>query len=281
MNKAKRTAYSQLNSRRVKRWEGLFTKGINNILRKQVDKVVSVLKAEGLHKAQGEADQIIMIDGLAEAIRRLYVFVGLKSARRISAEIKESARAVEKKGFGFDEEWTRDIIRYFQLYLLDKAVLPISVETRRLILVVLDKGISEGWSIDQMADIMKSENFTLIRAKLIARTEIAKAQFYGEELGIENSEWETVETWISAHDHRVRSSHRKVDGDTIDSGGKFKVDRIRNNVVVGYDMMKGPGDPTASIENIANCRCVRSARAKRDERGRLIRKSKNVVALPA
>jgi len=127
---------------------------------------------------------------------------------------------------------------------------------------------------------MVAPDVNLARAKLIARTENVQAQFQGEEIGKQSSEWETEDTWISAHDHRVRSSHRKVDGEVIPDGGRFKVDRVRDGIVIGHDMMKGPGDPNAHIENLANCRCVRSATVVRDERGRLIRKSKNIVALP-
>lgn len=269
-----------MNARRVRKWEGTFASQINKALKKQVSEIVAILKADGVEAAKNAVDNIIMVEGLAVVLRRLYVFVGIQVGKRVLREIRLSARQTEKKaGFGFDEEWTAAIQQFFQLYLLDKAVTPISAETRRLILAILDKGITDGWTIDQMADLMTSEAFTMIRARLIARTEIVKAQFYGEELGIQNSEWESEEQWISAHDHRVRSSHKKVDGETLPSGGKWKVDRIRNKVVIGYDMMRGPGDPTAHIENLANCRCVRSFVARRDERGRLIPKQKKFVDL--
>lgn len=280
MNQKKRRQYSLANARKVKKWEATFTSHINKVLKNQVAGIVSILREKGIHAAQSETHKIIMVDGLASALQRLYIFVGIQSAKRVLREVNLSARQKEKKaGFGFDEIWISLIKRFFELYLLEKAVSPISKETRRLILAILEKGITDGWGIDQMADFMTSDSFTMARARLIARTEITKAQFYGEELGVEASEWETEEQWISAHDHRVRSSHRKVDGETIPSGGKFKVDVIRNNVVVDYDMMKGPGDPEAHVENIIQCRCVRSFVARRDERGRLIPKQKKFVDL--
>lgn len=257
----------------------MFNKRVLAVLKGQVSKVADTLQERGIESARTEADQIISIEGLGQVIRSLYVFVGIASARRVLTEIKRSAKQETKAGFGFDEVWNRAIQEYFKLFLLTKAVLPISAEMRRLILEVIDKGVTEGWGIDRMVQELMTADFPQVRARLITRTEIVKAQFYGEELGIESSEWESNQMWISAHDHRVRSAHRKVDGETIPVGGRFKVDRIRNKVVIGYDMMKGPGDPEAHIENLANCRCVRSVVAARDERGRLIRKSKKLVDL--
>jgi len=57
------------------------------------------------------------------------------------------------------------------------------------------------------------------------------------------------------------------------------VERFRGNILVGHDMMDGPGDRSASIENVANCRCTDARRPVRDERGRLIRKQQNEIAV--
>lgn len=273
MKKKDRTLYSQKNIRRLKRWERLLVKPVAEAIQKQQSAIASVLRERGPQAAIDAANDIIMIDGMSQAVRRIYLLVGLSTARRTLREVNQSAKEPEKKaGFGFDEEWTKSILEYFRLYLLSKAVLPISATIRAKILATLNQGIAEGWGIDRMAFEIEGAGFRLARARLIVRTELLKAQFYGEELGKHAADFETVEEWISAHDHRVRSSHRKVDGETIESGGRFKVDRIRNKVVIGFDMMKGPGDPEASIENIANCRCVRAVRAARDEKGRIIRK---------
>lgn len=256
----------------------MFTRHIAKAIGAETKRIADIARYHGAEAARSEADRILIIDGLAQNIRRLYVFVALKAARRITKEVNTSVKRVEVKVGGDPAEvWTQQIIEFFKLYLLSKAVIPVSATVRAYLLTVIERGLLEGWGIDKMAVELESPEFSLVRARLIARTEIVKAQFYGEQLGIDNSEFETVEMWVSAHDHRVRSSHRKVDGDTIDTGGKFKVDRIRNNVIIGYDMMKGPGDPEASVENVANCRCVRTVRAKRDEKGRIIRKRKNLV----
>jgi hypothetical protein len=264
----------------LKRWEGRFFKDIHGAIKGEFTRIAGVVEQRGILAGIDEAQEIIMVDGLGAVIQKLYQFAGVLTANRTLREINRSAKAGEvKAGFGFDELWQKMIAEYFKLYLLTKAVLPISAEIRKVILETLQLGVTEGWSVDKMAYELLNHDFPLTRARLVTRTELVKAQFYGEELGVEASEWETEEMWISTHDHRVRSSHRKADGQTIASGGRFKVERIRNNVVIGYDMMKGPGDPEAHIENIANCRCVRSVVVARDERGRLIRKQKKLVDL--
>lgn len=53
--------------------------------------------------------------------------------------------------------------------------------------------------------------------------------------------------WVSRHDERVRLSHVLADGQTV---------RLQDRFSVGLAMLMYPGDPTAPIEEIANCRCV-------------------------
>jgi uncharacterized protein with gpF-like domain len=230
-----------------------------------------LVKEKGPEFAKEQIETVLLDDDLAIVIRRIYANVGIKTGKRVLREIKQSA--VETKvGDSVDERWTRQILEFFKLYLLTKAVMPITQETRRRIIEIIDKGISEGWSVDKMAFELETDSFTLVRARLITRTEILKAQFYGEKLGESESEWETVSQWIAAKDHRTRHSHRNIDGEVVKSGNKFAVDRYRGKVKVGTDMMEGPGDPNASAENVIQCRCTRAVTAARDEHGRLIKK---------
>ena len=186
-----------------------------------------------------------------------------------------------KAGFGYNPEWTQDILNYFRFKLLNKAVLPISATTRDQILEILNKGVTEGWSIDRMVQELQGADIPLSRARTIVRTEIGAAQFYGTELGKRSSPFVTVDRWISAHDSRVRHSHQDVDGHIIEEGDKFRVPIYRKNVIVGYDMMTGPGDPEASAGNVINCRCTKVTRAARDKDGNLVRRvSKISVILP-
>lgn len=258
--------------RRVKLFEREYMRAVYNEIRRPMLRTAEVLKESGEAAARQYAEGVIIVDGIGRTIRDIYVNVGIWSGKKTLAEIRKSVRE-EKAGFGFNEQWTEDLLNYFRLFLLSKAVIPISDTTRNDILNVLNKGITEGWGIDKMAFELERIDLPLSRARTIVRTEIGKAQFFGTELGRRDSGFVTVERWIAARDHRTRHSHRQVNGTVIETGQKFQVARYRNNVVIGYDMMTGPGDPEASPENVINCRCTKSVRAKRDANGRPIKKN--------
>lgn len=282
MNQTSRIAYSEKHVRRAKLFERQFLTPVFNAIHSQIIAFVRTMRSKGIEAAKREMETVFFNEKAGKAIRELYVIVGLYHANKTSHEITQSVKGHEiKAGFGFNEQWTNDIITFFKMFLLDRAVIPITENTKKQILQMLVKGQEEGWGIDRIAQELQSSELTLWRARLIVRTEIAKAMSYGQELAKRDSKWETQDTWIAAHDHRTRHSHRIVDGDTIGEGGRFKVPVFKRigkvDVQTGYDVMTGPGDPRASIENIANCRCTKVTRALRDENGRLVPKRQHLT----
>lgn len=249
---------------------------ISAIIKSKVAEIVATLKASDVAGAQAAAHRIVILDAMSKVISSLYVSVGIMAANITTNEIRKSARVKETKaGFGKDEQWTAAILNYFRQFLLNKAVLPISESIRADILSILNRGINEGWSIDKMAFELEQADFPLWRARMIVRTEIAKAQFYGRQLAEQDSEWKLNKTWVAADDARTRPSHHKIDDKTIAYDNKFSVDMYKGRVRIGVELMDGPGDPTASAGNIINCRCVLSVRAARDKNGRLIPKQRS------
>jgi hypothetical protein len=301
MTKAERIHHSEKHGRRVKLFERKYLRQVFDAIHSQILSFTKILKAQGIDEARRHLDTVILNDQIAPVILRLYTEVGLYQANKVLREINASAKESHKqlvlvykvgvstpdlpfqtKGFGDNEEWINAIINYFKGNLLSKTIIPITETTKKQILDVLTQAQAEGWGIDKIAHELESSEISLWRAQLITRTELAKAYFKGHQLGEEKSKWESVSEWVTAHDHRVRSSHNEVDGEKIGTGGRFKVPIYKTigggkgkkgiQMLVGYDLMEGPGDPKASIGNIANCRCIKITRAKRDEGGRLIPK---------
>lgn len=262
--------------KQVARYERKYLKKIFNALRSQVDKFIQTMEESGLQAARTQLERTVMNEQIGEVIRDLYVETGLFFGRKAWREIQRSVRIEKAASFGFNEQWASDIIQFFQIFLLNDAVLPITETTKNQILNVLNQATNEGWSIDQIARALKSNELLLWRARLIARTEIAKAAFEGRRLADRDNEYETEKEWIAANDHRTRHGHRKVDGEVIDADMQFQVPLPKG----GADMMQGPGDPTARAANVINCRCSTAVTAKRDDKGRLIRKRKVSVILP-
>lgn len=273
-----RAEYIQKHIRRVKLFEREFTRRMYSEIRKPMMAVSEVLQNNGIEAARNRAEKILIVEGIGKNIQDIYVTVGIWAAKKVTAQINKNIKD-QKAGFG-NERWVQDILNYFKYFLLSKAVLPISETTKKDILEILTKGQTEGWTIDQMVFELERKDMPLFRARTIVRTEIAKARFFGHELGKEDSPFKTVDKWIAAHDARTRHSHRDVDGQIIEEGGRFRVARYKGKLLVGYDMMIGPGDPDASPENVINCRCTKVTRLARDENGKLIRKSKISVILP-
>lgn len=108
--------------------------------------------------------------------------------------------------------------------------------------------------IDQAVDRYRS-NFVAYRAEVIARTESLRAVHAGnEELfrqaiarGDIHAD-QLTRTWNAAHDGRVRPSHRAMDGQERKLGQKFETG---DGVLIAY-----PGDPSAPIDETAQCRCA-------------------------
>lgn len=262
----------------MKAWEKRFIRHIYNVLQSQMIEATEVLKRAGVDGLKLSLDRLVFTKDIFSTLRDVYMSVSKFYARKTMSEINVSSRE-EKAGFGFDAEWTEKVIEYIRKYLLDKAVLPISQTTKEQILHLLEIGEREGWSIDRMVFELENSDITLHRARMIIRTELLKAQALGRELGEDSSPFEQNKQWISAKDHRTRHSHRKIDGETIDVNGKFKVDRYKGERLVGFDMMEGPGDPKAHAENVINCRCTLAVIAARDENGRLIRKKSKISVI--
>lgn len=267
----------------MKLFERQHLKAIFKALHDQIQPVVKLLRQQGIEAAANSLDTVEINAHLAAPIRDIYSDVGLYFANKTIHDLRQSSKE-EKAGFGFNLEFLQAILNYFARYLLNKAVLPISETTKNQILEVLNKGVSEGWGAEKIANELESPELLLWRARLIVRTEANKAMNYGQLLGESKSEWESMKIWIAANDHRTRHSHREVDDVTIDFKDRFHVPIYQTvggvrgktkgiRMQTGVDLMSGPGDVHASAGNVCNCRCTLAFKAKRDENGRLIRKA--------
>lgn len=275
MNQQDRRTYSQLHISQMNRFERKYLRRMYDAVHAQITDAVSLLRERGIEGARRQIERVMLNDQIPELIRELYTDAGLFFARKTYREIQRSIRE-QTKAIGFNEEWTAEIINFFRLYLLDRASISITETTKQQIFDVLDQGVREGWTIEAIVAQLQNKELIAWRARLIIRTELAKAAFAGRKSAKDKSEYETQKEWISANDHRTRDSHLLVDGEVIDEEARFQVRRKKG----GVDMMEGPGDPEGSAENIINCRCSIATVAKRDTRGRLIPKTNIVVIHP-
>lgn len=254
---------------------------------------VPILKERGVEAARTAVSRVVFDSGIGDVVSRLYSVVGIQYATWTYNDIQRSALSGKKSTqplgikligsqINFNDRWRDAILNYFRLYLIDKAVVPITIQSKDRILEILTTGTNEGWSIERMAKELETDKMPMWRSRLIVRTETAKAAYVGRMLGKNDSGFETTKEWISAKDSRVRHSHRDMDGVIIDDVSLYNVPIYRRKTIIGYELMRGPGDPDASAENVCNCRCTEAYAAKRDTNGALIRKpiSRVVVIQP-
>lgn len=104
------------------------------------------------------------------------------------------------------------------------------------------KSVTEGLRSESlMKEILRTENIAESRARLIARTEIARAQATLTQARAEFA-GSTHYVWVTSHDSDVRSGHKEMDGKVCEWANPPEVDEG------GRIMRHHPGE-------IWNCRC--------------------------
>ncbi|MBE3131293.1 MAG: phage portal protein [Acidobacteria bacterium] len=111
---------------------------------------------------------------------------------------------------------------------------------------------AENWTVQELAqDIAETmgEN-AATRGRLIARTETAKVENWGEIEGYRQTEFVEKKGWLCAFVEDSREAHMKADTDyaeAIPLDEPFTVDG---------EELQYPGDPSGSAGNICNCLCT-------------------------
>ena len=256
------------NERIRKRYANFFRPKIKEAFRDQIGKYVSSLKENGV---QGVFNQIpdLIDPGFTAIMQQIYIRAGIARADLTLRSLRRLPKVEKKKGsLGFNAQWTNDILNYFRLNLFNKVVLPIASTTQDHIRIVLDRGIAEGWTLDEMISEIVKVDYINGRTERILRTEITRAINYGNELAARAYEFRTMKRWISVHDDRTRHPHLIADGQTVDIDSSFSVNG---------ESLDFPGDPNGSAENTINCRCFSEIVPIRNSAGRLIPKDPEPV----
>ena len=116
----------------------------------------------------------------------------------------------------------------------------------------ITQGIIQGESIDKIAkrisEGLASQNENKMR--MFARTGITQAQNAGRMEVMHESQKKGINVkkkWLATMDRRTRDAHRHLDGKEAEVDEPFDSD-------LGKIMF--PGDPSASMGNVCNCRCT-------------------------
>lgn len=263
-------------NRRQLKIDKYFIPKISDAIKSQYRSFLKAIENMGYDYAKKNLFTIIEIAPIAIVIKDLY----LKSAFIESNYVLNYLRKKKKdadgnlsyKKFGFElkrvapsfglgfEELSPVIDQYFQIYLLNKSALPITRTTRNFIRDHLINEVDRGIPLDDAIKNFDTLALTgwghksLPRAIKIARTETTRAMSFGGLIGAYMTGIDVDKVWVTSDDERVRGlpnypakySHVNLDLHESELMGSFY-----NGEKINF-----PGDPEASIENTANCRCA-------------------------
>lgn len=185
---------------------------------------------------------------LYTVLNDLYYSVGPEWARVIKSTFSKSSGSM-----GFNPYIAALMRSYYSTDLLNNAELMTSY-SRQIIVDVLNKASTEGWSFDRIAnELVKHPEFNKMRAMRIARTETVAAANGAALIYAQDSGLNMNKIWIAVKDRRTRHSHENVSTAPIPMNDEFKV---------GSAYMMHPG---AKYQNngfavpafeLVNCRCT-------------------------
>lgn len=196
----------------------------------------------------------------------MYQTGGIAMANVTSKAIK---RDIAKGDAEEESLWDYVIRRYYEMFLMDKIVLPITDTTLEQIRRVLLQANEEGWGVDKTVRQLKTSDITRMRAELIVRTESMRASNTGAMIAAAGSSVAVMKKWNSAQDNRTRRiprdqfDHLHLDGKLVGFDQPFIPPST-----AALDALQFPGDPSGSAGDICNCRCVVSFVPMRDGQGR-------------
>jgi hypothetical protein len=224
----------------------------------QIRAFTNTIRSEGVSFAVSQLTTQPFNEALIKPMQDLYKEAGLQGAKRVSEELKRAA-GQKRIGFGQNEKWIAEILAYLSQNILNRAILPITETTRKIMLEALNKGLADGSSIDEIIAKIESDAGAEWLVRLRVRTETVKASNVGHVIGARTSPYQVDKVWIAALDHRTRHTHYNLhevkigELETFSNGLKFPADPDSNN----------PAE-------VCNCRCRVIYEPKRTPAGVLI-----------
>lgn len=194
---------------------------------------------------------------VARQLARVWRFSIRDESKRVMREIGQL------EGKADDDLWRMFLEEYARIYGA-QAVADILATTRKQIVEAVQKGLSEGKGVDQIAKEIREAipAMTRLRSAIIARTETHGAAQYASIKTAKQSRFPLVKMWNSVSDHRTRdfgegdgvvdqANHRSMNGVSTAMDEPFMVP----NKWGGFDPMQFPGDPAGPAYQCVNCRC--------------------------
>lgn len=197
------------------------------------------------------------VDALANADKIAVAYINGEVPSIYANNYNFTGKQIEKAAAGLGYEFTmtdEDTVRRLvtgNKLLLPKATVDIPKDkrwNRAHVNSELLQSILQGETISDLAKRLRTVTGMDFNASVRnARTMATAAENAGRADGSKRAQEDGVilkNKWIATDDDRTRSSHRSVNGETVDPGKKFS------------NGLRYPGDPAGSPEEVYNCRCT-------------------------
>ena len=277
MNAKQRGEYYRNVERLRRQLDTKYYEQVKNSITKQFNNFGNRIKKDGLGAAQSSLGLDLWSKELIKVFESLYkeaaVLFGNSVYRALKIEANRKAMT-----FGFNREWTDQMMEFLmaQGFVL---VSDITSTTKRKLLSIVQKGIEEGLSVDEIVRIIKSDEqiaYAAFRARRIVRTEVMRSSNMASMMGADAHDFYVDKQWISARDNRTRRiprdqfDHVELDGRIVRFDETFDESGKDGEPVAAMQ----PGDINAPPGFTINCRCTVAFIPRRDRNGNLILKPK-------
>lgn len=221
--------------------------------------------------AQSALDRYMMVgdarpsDVTASQLARVLGRVWRMSIRDEGRKVMRAINDLQSKQ-AEDDLWAQFVDEYIRLYG-GQAITDILETTRRQIIEAVQRGLSDGKGVEQIAKEVREAlpGMTRLRSAIIARTETHSAAQFASIQTAKRSRFPLVKVWNSVSDPRTRdfgegdgkadqANHRAMNGVTVPLDEPFMVP----NRYGSFDAMQFPGDQAAPAYQCVNCRCAMS-----------------------
>lgn len=190
---------------------------------------------------------------IVDVTARCYLAAEDAMKRERNAMLKVYAEADEGKSLTkFDEYDFAFIEQEMHEYVYNYVaadITAVSMYTKERVTYLVGESIAAGESVGQLASrlALEYEGFSMVRAHMIARTEMLTAVSYGRQQGALTLGEPMTKTWLTDGTARTRASHKRAKGQTV---------LIHQPYNIGDEYAQFPGDPSLSGKERIRCRCT-------------------------
>lgn len=230
-----------------------------------IDLAEDLGKITATTKTAAESQSLRILDSYDEKFNEVFEKHIRRSSIEFGTPIIDGAKSawglkLEKKNELRWMDWVTNYVKSRSATAVTEVQGTNEKRVRKAIREAIDEGINEGEPLPKIAEKIKSSLKTVSRsrAQLIARTEVSMASNTSSLEAAKSLEVPNLrKEWVTAQDTRVRPQGAES-GDpanhVVMNGVKVGINE--SFVVPPGDTMTGPGDQSAPVKQIANCRCV-------------------------